>query len=111
VSSRDRTLRARQFNLEFRVADATCNPYLALALLVQAGLDGIRVRRDLAQLQAQSLPQTLTEALAALQRSEMSALALGPAVLAAYLEFKRAEVKSLEGLTEDDICRRYAEVY
>ena len=35
--------RARQFNVEFRVADATASPYLALAMLVQAGLDGIRL--------------------------------------------------------------------
>ena len=39
--------RARQFNAEFRVADATASPYLALAALVQAGLDGIRRRRKI----------------------------------------------------------------
>jgi glutamine synthetase len=39
--------RARQFNVEFRVADATASPYLALAMLVQAGLDGIREGREL----------------------------------------------------------------
>jgi glutamine synthetase len=111
VTSRDRTLRARQFNLEFRVADATCNPYLTLALMVQAGLEGIRSRRDLTQLTAQALPASLGDALNALQRSEMAALAMGPAVLAAYLEFKRAEIRSLEKLDENEICRRYAEVY
>jgi glutamine synthetase len=111
VTARDRASRARQFNLEFRVADGTCNPYLALALIVQAGLDGVRNRRDLTQLTPQPLPASLEDALNALQRSEMAALALGPAVLAAYLEFKRAEVKSVEGLNENEICRRYAEVY
>lgn len=111
LNAGDHSQRARQFNLEFRVADATCNPYLALAMLVQAGLDGIRARRDLTQIPLQSLPATLTDSLRALERSELSAAALGPALHAAYLEFKRAEIKSLEGLTEDDICRRYAEVY
>ena len=33
---------AHNFNLEYRVADATASPYLALGALVWAGLDGIR---------------------------------------------------------------------
>jgi hypothetical protein len=32
-------------------------------------------------------------------------------LLAAYLLFKRAEIDGLEGLDENEICRRYAEVY
>ena len=32
----------QQFNLEFRVSDATASPYMALGALVHAGLDGIR---------------------------------------------------------------------
>ena len=35
---------AEQYNLEYRAADASANPYLMLAVLVQAGLDGIRQR-------------------------------------------------------------------
>ncbi len=33
---------ARQFNFEYRAADATANPYLQLALILYAGLAGIR---------------------------------------------------------------------
>ena len=33
---------SHNFNLEYRVADATASPYLALGALVWAGLDGIR---------------------------------------------------------------------
>jgi len=33
---------AEHFNLEYRVADATASPYLALGAVVWAGLDGIR---------------------------------------------------------------------
>jgi glutamine synthetase len=36
---------------------------------------------------------------------------LGKDFLSAYLAFKRAEIKGLEGLDESEICRRYAEVY
>ena len=32
----------RQFNFEFRAADATANPYLQLAMILRAGLAGIR---------------------------------------------------------------------
>jgi len=42
LSGTDPEQHARQCNVEFRVADATASPYLALAVLVQAGLDGIR---------------------------------------------------------------------
>src|SRR5580658_7656076 len=45
VSGSDAVQQSRQFNVEFRVADATANPYLALAMLVQAGLEGIREQR------------------------------------------------------------------
>jgi len=36
---------------------------------------------------------------------------LGADLLAAYLKFKRAEIKGLEALNETEICHRYAEVY
>ena len=111
VSARDSVERARQFNLEFRVADATANPYLALAMLVQAGLDGMRSQRGLPQVVAAPLPGSLDEALSSLERSPLAAQALGEPVLEAYLRFKRAEIRSLAGLDEAEVCRRYAEVY
>src|SRR5690606_19084505 len=36
---------ARQFNFEYRAADAIANPYLQLGVLIRAGLEGLR--RDL----------------------------------------------------------------
>jgi glutamine synthetase len=32
--------------MEFRPPDATCNPYLAMAAMLMAGLDGVRQRID-----------------------------------------------------------------
>jgi glutamine synthetase len=107
----DLTQRARQFNLEFRVADATASPYLALAMLVQAGLDGIRARRDLDAHVPRALPDSLEKALSLLEASRAAAEWLGPALHAEYLKFKRAEIKGLEKLSESEICRRYAEFY
>ena len=110
-SSGDRAQRARQFNLEYRVADATASPYLALAALVQAGLDGIREQRDIMLERLQPLPRSLSEALTMLENSAVAADWLGADLLAAYLKFKRAEIGSLKDLNETEICYRYAEVY
>jgi glutamine synthetase len=102
--------RARQFNIEFRVADATASPYLALALLVQAGLDGVRQRMDI-DAGPRPLPSSLDHALSLLQECKSAVEWLGPELHAAYIAFKRAEIRSLEHLEESEICRRYAEVY
>jgi glutamine synthetase len=106
----DPLLRARQFNIEFRVADATASPYLALALLVQAGLDGVRQHMDI-DARPQALPRSLSDALTLLQESRSAAEWLGTELHSAYIAFKRAEIKSLDQLDESEICRRYAEVY
>jgi glutamine synthetase len=107
----DPTPRARQFNIEFRVADATANPYLALAVLVQAGLDGIRHAWQIDTVQVRPLPTSLMDALALLETSNPAAEWLGAELLSGYLLFKRAEAQGLRDLDESEICRRYAEVY
>lgn len=107
----DAEQRARQFNVEFRVADATANPYLALALMIQAGLDGISQGLSVLAENPPALPTSLREALTLLETSERAAEWLGTELLSAYLLFKRAEIQALESLDELEICRRYAQVY
>jgi glutamine synthetase len=111
LAGADPARRARQCNVEFRVADAAANPYLALAVLVQAGLDGIRRGRTVEVDAPAPLPTSLAAALEQLEASEAAAQWLGADVLRAYLQFKRAEIDGLAGLDEAEICRRYAEVY
>jgi glutamine synthetase len=111
VTGGDPADRARQFNVEFRVADATASPYLALAMLIQAGLDGIRHEREIQLEDPCPLPASLSAALDLLEASEPAAEWLGADLFAAYLKFKRAEIKGLENLDETEICRRYTEVY
>ena len=111
LSGTDPQQHARQFNIEFRVADAAASPYLALAVLVQAGLDGVRRELTLETQNPAPLPASLAEALTLLERNTAAADWLGEDLLSAYLLFKRAEIKGLEGLDESEICRRYAEVY
>jgi len=103
--------RARACNVEFRVADATASPYLALAAVVQAGLDGVREQREIVLGNAAELPTSLALALSHLEASDSAADWLGADLRAAYMMFKRAEIKGLEHLDEDEVCRRYAAVY
>ena len=110
-AGRDPAQHARQFNIEYRVADATASPYLALAMLIQAGLDGIRQHRPLESQGITALPSSLAEALELLEASAAAAEWLGPDLTRSYIGFKRGEINSLEHLEEDEICRRYAEVY
>jgi glutamine synthetase len=111
LSGSDSAERARAFNVEFRVADAAASPYLALAALVQAGLDGVRQRLAIDTSNPPLLPSSLGAALEALEASGAAADWLGAEVHLAYIAFKRAELHSLEGLDEAEICRRYADAY
>jgi glutamine synthetase len=117
----------RQFNVEFRVADATACPYLALGALVQAGVDGIR--RELAldppplpgfwdltdegrkEAGCRALPQSLDEALDQLAHSEAARAWFGSKFFDVYLQFKRAEARAVADLGDEAICARYAEAY
>ena len=99
-----RTLPGR---FEWRVPDASANPYLATAALVAAGLDGIERNLDpgpattddlfqlsLPQIRARGipvLPQSLADAAEALEADEVVCAALGPTLTAEFLRLKRAE--------------------
>lgn len=102
---------ARQFNVEYRVADAAASPYLALSVLVHAGLDGLRHKHRLKDHVPRALPESLSAALDLFEASEAVAGWFGPLFREVYLRFKRAEVKALAGLDEAEICNRYAEIY
>ncbi|HKS89155.1 MAG TPA: glutamine synthetase family protein [Stellaceae bacterium] len=118
---------AQQFNVEYRVCDAAASPYLALGALVWAGVDGIRNRRtlpappernfwDMSEEERRAcgvrpLPRSLPEALEQLAACEEAKEWFGDTFLDVYLRFKGAELKVVEGLTEAEICARYAEIY
>ena len=99
-----RTLNGR---FEWRLPDASANPYLALAGLIEAGLDGVDraldpgppctddlFALDLAQIRARGiplLPQSLQEAIDALRGDEVVRGALGDSLAAEFDRLKRAE--------------------
>jgi glutamine synthetase len=104
---------ARQFNVEYRVADGSSCPYLALGALVWAGVDGLTRKLKLPESGAAAplLPRSLEEALSALERDEVAATWWSKPAMSAYLAFKRAEIAALGEADPAQICTRYAAVY
>ncbi len=83
--------------VEYRSPDATCNPYLVFALLLAAGLEGIKQNYELPPQTGEGddnyevLPANLNEAISAAQNSELSRRVLGDALLDKFLANKRIE--------------------
>lgn len=118
---------AQQFNIEYRVADAAACPYLALGAVIWAGVDGLRHSRTLPPMPGRSfwdmteaereaagarpLPRSLDEALDNLEACAAGREWFGEVFFDAYLRFKRAELRVVDGLTEAETCARYAEIY
>ena len=99
--------RGQSTRIEVRSPDPSCNPYLALAVMLKAGLDGIKnklplppavdrniyvmseaERRDLG---IDSLPGTLQEALECLKQDPVICEALGEHALTHFIEAKEIE--------------------
>jgi glutamine synthetase len=118
---------ADQLHLEYRGADASANPYLALGAILRAGLEGVRaglpappvLERDPAQLDAGeaerygvgALPRSLEEALGALAGDDTVRGWLGPTLYEAYVGVKRAELAAVADLDVGEVCGRYAAIY
>jgi glutamine synthetase len=118
---------ARQFNLEFRAADAAACPHLALAALVLAGLGGLQdelpepplTRGDLSELDEEErrrlgvkeLPNSLEEALRALEDDEVVRSWLSRDLYDCYVGVKRTEISLLEDAKPEEACERYMRVY
>jgi glutamine synthetase len=96
--------RPQSTRAELRCPDPACNPYLAFAVMLRAGLDGIKrelslptpLEEDLYHVdprayQLEMLPGSLGDALIELQRDDVVAEALGPHVLERFVEAKTQE--------------------
>jgi glutamine synthetase len=93
--------------IEYRSPDPACNPYLAFSVILAAGLRGIKEGYELpteadsnlfemgddmlAKLGIEQLPQSLSDALRVMERSELVAEALGEHIFEWFLRNKRAE--------------------
>ena len=78
--------------IEFRSPDSACNPYLAYAVMIAAGLKGIEGKYKLeASNDSATLPANLNEAIAIMEKSELVRETLGESVFEYVLRNKRAE--------------------
>ena len=78
--------------VEVRSPDSACNPYLAFAVILAAGLKGIEEKYELKTTQnPELLPTNLEEAIIAMETSSLVREALGEDVFEYVLRNKRAE--------------------
>ena len=103
-------------NLEYKPADASCNPYIAFAGLVAAGLDGLERGLELpdpmlvdpatltdaerGRVGAARYPETLGAALDALERDDVLTTAMGGALTASYVAVRRSEFEAYGAMDE-----------
>jgi glutamine synthetase len=106
--------------VEYRAPDAACNPYLAFAALLAAGLEGIEREYDLppsldptdeGQMEeAQTLPGSLLEALQLAENSDLLRHCLGDHVFDSLLTSKRIEWEKYRSHITDYELREYLPV-
>jgi glutamine synthetase len=93
--------------IELRMPDPSCNPYLALAVMLRAGLDGVERRlepgppvnkniakmshRERRHLRIDELPGNLSEALDQLEKNDLMRETLGDHIFDHFLAAKREE--------------------
>jgi len=112
---------------ELRSPDPSCNPYLAFAVILKAGMDGIANQIDPGEpviqniytmseeekisLGIESLPDTLDKALNELEKDEVVKSALTDHILRNYIEAKREEWETYRIQVHQWELDRYLTIY
>ena len=118
---------AQQYNLEFRAADVTSNPWIVLGSLIRAGLEGIReslvappiVSGDFHALTDQErsrsrvgvLPTSLGAALDALDGDTVAKGWFSENLYSTFVAVKRAEIEHVASLSATEKYAVYAAAY
>jgi glutamine synthetase len=113
--------------VELRMPDPSCNPYLAFAVMIAAGLDGVRNRldpgaavdkniftmshREKRRLRIDELPLDLREALKAMKKDPLLREALGDHLYQHFLEAKQAAWNEYSSTVHDWEVDRYLARY
>jgi glutamine synthetase len=113
--------------MELRMPDPSCNPYLAFAAILAAGLDGIRnelnppapVNKNIYTMSARerarnkigTLPGNLSEAITALEKDEVIRDALGAHVATHFISAKRQEWQEYIAQVHGWELKRYLGTY
>lgn len=126
-NNRSTMVRIPYGRLELRLPDGSCNPYLATAAVIAAGLDG--VKRELhpgaghannlydlspAQMREQGigiLPQSLGEAIDQLESNKVIRDALGDSLSEEFIKIKRTEFMDFQRHVSDWEINRYVDFF
>lgn len=109
--------------IELRSPDPLCNPYLSLALILAAGLDGIEQKmklippleqnvyklssEDLTKLNIDTLPNNLCEAISEMKNSHFTKSVLGEYIFNQYILAKENECTLYNRVVHDWEVQRY----
>ena len=112
--------------IEYRVPDAACNPYLAFAAILEAGLGGVaralplpdELERHIGELSEgeiasrgiEALPASLGDAIAAFSGSELMTGVLGDHIRDSLVANKRHEWSEFRAQVSEFELRRYLSV-
>jgi glutamine synthetase len=126
-NNRTACVRIPHGRLEIRLPDSGCNPYLTTAALIAAGLDGIDRKLDpgppqnvnlyelspeeLAAKGIKLLPQSLHEAIDALEQDTVICEGLGADLAREFIRLKRMEWTEYSRHVSDWESRRYLEFF
>jgi glutamine synthetase len=119
--------RGKSTRIEVRVPDPSCNPYLALAVMLAAGLDGIEnkvipppqanknifamSRREKKRLRIEALPSNLLRALETMEKSKLMRETLGDHVFFHFINAKKDEWNKYISQVHKWELDRYLETY
>ncbi|KNZ33822.1 MAG: glutamine synthetase [Methylibium sp. NZG] len=126
-NNRTALVRTLSNRFEWRLPDASANPYLATAALIAAGLDGVARELDpgtactddlfalpLPAIRARGiplLPQSLGEAVTALEGDEVVRAALGDTLSEQFIDLKRREWTEYARHVSDWELQRYGSMF
>ncbi|BCB25280.1 type III glutamate--ammonia ligase [Sulfurimicrobium lacus] len=113
--------------VECRAVDMSCNPYLAAAMILAAGLEGIREGLDPGAPHAENmylyseselhdqglsyLPRTLGEAVDAFEADPLAAQVMGPLMAKTFADFKRREWLDYHNSVSEWEIKRYLKFF
>jgi glutamine synthetase len=119
--------REQRTRIELRSPDPSCNPYLTLAVLIRAGLNGIRreiqppasIDRNIYDMTCEqreslgirSLPASLAEAVEALTQDPLIADTLGDHIYSHFVKAKRIESDVYRQQITDWEIRHYLSIF
>ncbi|AGF78332.1 glutamine synthetase, type I [Desulfocapsa sulfexigens DSM 10523] len=112
---------------EIRCPDPTCNPYLALAMMLNSGLDGVKnkltpppaVNKDIFKMSSAEMdevgikvmPGSLKEAIEELKNNPIAEATLGSHIFEKYIEAKEAEWDRYRTAVTDWELDEYLDIY